>query len=600
MSATDDNSAEASTGISKIIVSLDSINVPGLRFICKTLYEDEYEQLGASPRKRELLRILKKNEADVISFGTIGFKISEGKTLHLTVPLSAPFACDESDKVRIRKLSDWKQELEDLEEEERALEYYIISFNNGEFSDLGTSNLQGIQLIKAYYSYRPRIDQFTILYLESNISILDIANKIKAETDSANKKKVEFQGDTEKQDERREQSEIYKRFSTPKAKLNFSGLPKPDDGPESWAYEDDSSEEEQEDSENKRNTLQWFGVEKELAEKDQAKLKVDVKVIGFEDLKTVREWYTILQFQLDLQGITCARLRVGQLLNNLKTNLKTTIINKLGRMRALPSMEDAFDCLLECSMFTSIDAKKSTDKFAITLQKPVIEQFYRLRGLMERAWPQNSEKAIIQMTRSKFEEKLPKAITNEGLFKYRDDDIDTSTYLKLIQKIADSTDESRTMNVLKEITCNFCAKKGHKWKECRKRLKGESANKDGSKSGPNSNACNHCGIPGHKWIDCRKRLREQGGGKTTTRSDYFQKKDNGQKAANANNYRGNADFKKNADSSKKQIECWNCGKTGHYKSNCRSPRKLNFTELTQEGAPPSYEKEFRGEYTHDQ
>ena len=79
MPATDDNSTEASNGISKIIVSTESINVPGLRFICKTLYEDEYEQLGASPRKRELLRILKKDEADVISFGTIGFKISKEK-----------------------------------------------------------------------------------------------------------------------------------------------------------------------------------------------------------------------------------------------------------------------------------------------------------------------------------------------------------------------------------------------------------------------------------------------------------------------------------------------------------------------------------------
>ena len=62
MSATDDNSAEASTGISKIIVSIDSINVPGLRFICKTLYEDEYEQLGASPRKRELLSSFSEND----------------------------------------------------------------------------------------------------------------------------------------------------------------------------------------------------------------------------------------------------------------------------------------------------------------------------------------------------------------------------------------------------------------------------------------------------------------------------------------------------------------------------------------------------------
>jgi len=73
-----------------------------LRFICKTLYEHEYVQLGASPRKSQLLRILKKDEADVIFFGTIGFKITERTTLHLTVPLSAPFKCDESDKVRIR------------------------------------------------------------------------------------------------------------------------------------------------------------------------------------------------------------------------------------------------------------------------------------------------------------------------------------------------------------------------------------------------------------------------------------------------------------------------------------------------------------------
>jgi hypothetical protein len=54
------------------------------------------------------------------------------------------------------------------------------------------------------------------------------------------------------------------------------------------------------------------------------------------------------------------------------------------------------------------------------------------------------------MTRSKLEEKLPKTVTTEGLNKYRDDAVDTISYLKLVQKIIDSTEESRTQLLWEE------------------------------------------------------------------------------------------------------------------------------------------------------
>ena len=136
-----DDSFSASVGVSKIIVDLSSINLPGLKFIAKTLYEDKYAELGANPRKLEVSGILKENGADVISFGTVALKINEKISHYLTVPPSAPFKCKDDDKVRIRKLSEWKQELQDLEEEERNDEYYVIEVNeSGEFNDFLSSN----------------------------------------------------------------------------------------------------------------------------------------------------------------------------------------------------------------------------------------------------------------------------------------------------------------------------------------------------------------------------------------------------------------------------------------------------------------------------
>ena len=72
-----DDSFSASVGVSKIIVDLSSINLPGLKFIAKTLFEDKYAKLGANPRKPEVSGILKENWADVISFGTVALKINE-------------------------------------------------------------------------------------------------------------------------------------------------------------------------------------------------------------------------------------------------------------------------------------------------------------------------------------------------------------------------------------------------------------------------------------------------------------------------------------------------------------------------------------------
>ena len=591
-----------SQGISKVIIALSSINMPGLKFIAKTLKNDEFVQLGSSPRRPEVMNILKTGDADVISFGSVAYKISDEAVLHLTIPLSIPFKCEEENKVRIKKLSEWRQELQDLEEDEIKDEFYVIAINeNGEFGEIGTSNKDGQNFVKKYFDYSPRIEQFTILYDQSNnVTIHEIAKQIKAEKEGDKDKKVDF--DAAKNDERRSNS-AYKRISTPKQKPKFDRLPKPDEAPKNWDFdEDESSEDEQDEEESKErsNTLQWFGLDQELAEKDQAKLKVDIRTISFEDLRDVQDWFKILQFQLDIQGITCERLRVGQLLSNLKTNLKTTVINKLGRMNTLPSMEKVYECLLECSMFTSIEAKKLTEKFGISTQKPVIEQFYRLKGMMERAWPQNSDKALLQMTRSKFEEKLPKTVTTEGLYKYRDDNVDTISYLKLVQKIIDSTEESRTVNVLSNITCNYCTKKGHKWKECRKRLR-EQGEKKGefSKNQSTSQKCTYCNIPGHLWKDCRKRIREQGAPKPQNQNDKYQKKVHFSKPENKGGSQGNADFRKKGDSSKK-IVCWNCNRTGHYKSECRAPPKINFLEQTQEsGQPPSYENEFRGQYSHE-
>ena len=219
------------------------------------------------------------------------------------------------------------------------------------------------------------------------------------------------------------------------------------------------------------------------------------------------------------------------------------------------------------------------------------------------------------MTRSKFEEKLPKTITTEGLYKYRDDSVDTISYLKLVQKIIDSTEESRTVNILSNVTCNFCGKKGHKWKECRKRLR-EQGDKKGAnfKNQSTSQKCEFCNIPGHVWKECRKRIREQGGSKST-QCEFCNipghtwkecrkriREQEGSKFSNPekkSGFQGNADFKRKGDSSKK-IVCYNCGKTGHYKSDCKAPPKINLLEQTQEGAhTPSYNSEFRGQYSHE-
>jgi hypothetical protein len=90
-----------SQGISKVIIALSSINMPGLKFIAKTLKNDEFVQLGSSPRRPEVMNILKTGDADVISFGSVAYKISEEAVLYLTIPLSLLFKCEKENKNRI-------------------------------------------------------------------------------------------------------------------------------------------------------------------------------------------------------------------------------------------------------------------------------------------------------------------------------------------------------------------------------------------------------------------------------------------------------------------------------------------------------------------
>ena len=78
--------------------------------------------------------------------------------------------------------------------------------------------------------------------------------------------------------------------------------------------------------------------------------------------------------------------------------------------------------------------------------------------------------------------------------------------------------------------------------------------------------CNYCGNEGHKEVDCRKKKRESG--------------------SNNGNGRGDSPRK---DAS--HIECYQCGKKGHYKDKCPdNPKSPNFRGRAEGGTVPSESK----------
>lgn len=52
-----------------------------------------------------------------------------------------------------------------------------------------------------------------------------------------------------------------------------------------------------------------------------------------------------------------------------------------------------------------------------------------------------------------------------------------------------------------------------------------------------------------------------------------QNKGNGRSKSRSTNNRSKSRNSKNSQKNKKDIECWNCGKNGHYKNECKNPKK---------------------------
>ena len=470
------------SGIPKTRVLLNSVYVDILRLIAESIDPDYYKEHLAKKRKPTLLAHLEKDDCDTVDFGSIILSDGDLKLAYL-VPTSKPYKYDTNIGEVRYTLPDLIDDASSTEEEDLDKEFWAINREQFEGEDFGTSSdiakTMIIKVLKNPKSY-PRLC----------ISL----NKIP----STKSKAVNFDTSIEERLSLKKGLKDQKRNfqSTPainSTRYFIQGIPAPP-FPPGYDNEDFDDEELDEalrrsknDIKKKQNSSnntskgtpskQSFNnsmgsLSEKIEVKDQAKIKVSLRMIGFEDLKTLRTWITDSLFALELAGITEVRLRVSQLLAHMRDSLKHQVIRKLTRLQTQPDVDDVHDALLECDGNTSLDAKRSIEKFTLNLHRPIIEQFHALESIIERAWPGKTEEAIHELTEIKLIEKLPRSVSEESLFKYRSEDLSTDQLMELIQKILDCLKDTKSLNFLdkQKITCYYCKKQGHKKAECRMRL----------------------------------------------------------------------------------------------------------------------------------
>jgi len=618
-------------GLPKYHVKINSLSVDTLKLIAEALDKDEYDSTYKKARKFQVLSYLINNEYDTVSFGCIYYE-ENGVKEAFVIPTSKPYLFDANNEDHKNRYT-FKELVEDLvntEVEDIDNEFFTMTkeqFDNGDF---GTETPIAIAMIKKVIG-KPRSYPAWSGINKLCIKLNNVTQPKRAPT-------VKFESDTVKPENQGNRREKFSRrlfaHSTPGRDTtrhfiensrihNLTGVEDLDDVDMEETLK--RSILDQGAPSRFHNSLVDNEGFEQIPTKDQVKIKVTLKVIGFDDLKNLKTWIKDSNFALELAGVTDERIKASQLVSHLRDGLKHQVIRKLARSNDLPNVDKVYKALEECVGNTSLEAKKSLEKFQINLHRPIIEQFHTLESIVERAWPHKSQEATHELAEIKMIDKLPKSVVEESLFKFRDDDLDTDELLDLLQKILDSVREVKSINFIddRKIICHFCNKPGHKRFECRS-LKSQNW-KDKGKHGfskPNIGGFNNMKSNNSKTFQRPYQKFDSGNrnqgvlsgqnkqfnpnnysnNRFNYQSKFTQNKGSQDYSGQKPNSQSKPNYNSNSRYPKYTGSCTYCKKQGHRREDCYALKKnmqVNFLEhMTnqEQQFEQANQSEFRGDY----
>jgi len=468
---------EQATGLPKYKVKLESLTLPILKLIAEVIDPIKYKSDYSKARKSVIYSYLSnKNEHDAISFGCI-LNVTNKESHALLIPADKPYKYVANNDT----LYSFKNLVEDqsnVQEEDLESEFWIIDDDRRTTEDYGTDTKITREFIKKVLTNREAYPQLEISFTCCKTSTKTEPNNVKFDVPP-----FEAENERNKANKTDKKPNPTLKTSTPfpNSTRRFIEqphipLPKLNESEEELLSDiNEAIKRSKQDQIRDNLTNSKFSTDDNyefINVRDQAKIKISLKTLGFDNLKNMKSWISDSIFSLDLAGVTDDRLRVSQLLANMNDSLKNIVIKKLSRnddLEGLPKVNDVFDALTECCGNMTIDSRKSVEKFQINLNRPIIEQFYVLENILDRAYPGRGADSIRELAEMKLIEKLPRSISDESLFKYRDEHLETIELLEIIQKIMDGSKDSRSVNFLDKstIVCYSCGKKGHRKADCR-------------------------------------------------------------------------------------------------------------------------------------
>ncbi|CBY39583.1 unnamed protein product [Oikopleura dioica] len=210
----------------------------------------------------------------------------------------------------------------------------------------------------------------------------------------------------------------------------------------------------------------------------------------------VTDWYENCCFILNLQGITNKKTRLAHLVGSINGKFQGLVIRSIKEKRS-PTEDDVLQTLLKLLNYNRSHLKSEISKFQIVRDRQLIEQFLELRNLiglqdLKFPSPEARESTLDLLALREFEQKMPKAIAGQVLFRMESEGKSPRQIIQLAQKILDSSQpsESSDLNAFRK-----------KW--------GKDAKfGGGDKKGKSKAACWICDKPGHKSFDCYKKAKD--------------------------------------------------------------------------------------------
>jgi len=326
---------DEATGLPKYNVKLNSLALPILKLIAEVIDPENFKKNFKKAKKNVIYEYLSdKNEYDACSFGCILLDTVEDKVA-LLVPVDKPYKYNPNTGV-FYKFKNLVEDTSNIPEDDLKSEFWVMDSERLINEDYGSETTLTKKFVKHVLANKES-------YPQLHVSLLCRKTRPKAEP------KIKFNmpsvGANNERNGNIEDSRTKPvlKTSTPYPNLTRnlidSRIPRP---------VLDDSEEDQVDlmnleeglrrSRNQHNKSGTFnsGLNNEstyefISVKEQAKIKVTLKTLGFENLRDIKIWMNDSVFSLDIAGVTDERLRVSQMLSNMNDNLKNVVIRKLSR-----------------------------------------------------------------------------------------------------------------------------------------------------------------------------------------------------------------------------------------------------------------------------